>query len=206
MPSVVVCPTTFPSTAPPPRGGLHRTMAVRPPAGVKDAVVYSDSRGVLRLVAPRGWRCKAVFGQNLSGGLIIYPAGERIPVKSWTAVWHVGQNSKSQAISIVEAGLSGVQGEAQACPYFPAARPATLRDLGHGCGGPPSTERVRRVDGMRVEFEDPAGAPGAGIPSGGRYPSLGSVTYKASATPTTYLTSCTVAADISGICAATVAS
>jgi hypothetical protein len=196
--SVVVCPTDFSSTAPPPRRALYRP--VRPPAGVKDAVVYTDSRGELRLVGPRGWRCKADFFQNLSAGLIVYPAGERIP-RTWGAVWHVGQNSKSQAISIVEEGLSDAQGAGVACSYFPAARTAVLRDFGHGCA-PPSTERVRRVDRRRVEFEDPAGAPGGGIPSGGRYPALGAVTYKASATPTTYLTSCTVAKRISKICAA----
>lgn len=205
-PSVVVCPTDFP--APPPRRALYRP--VRPPAGgVKDTVVYTDSRGELRLVGPRGWRCKAIFGQDLSGGLIIYPAGERLPVErrsprlpTWPAGWHLDQNSKSEAISIVEAGLSDAQGAAQACWYFPAARTATLRDFGHGGCAPPSTERVRRVDRRRVEFEDPAGAPGGGIPSGGRYPSLGAVTYKASATPTGYQISCTIAKRISKICAA----
>jgi hypothetical protein len=53
-----------------------------------------------------------------------------------------------------------------------------------------------------VEFEDPAGAPGVGKPSGGRYPALGAVTYDPSATPETYLISCTVAKRISKICAA----
>jgi hypothetical protein len=201
MRSVVVCPTDFPAAARAARG-FHRTMPVRPPAGVTDAVVYTDSSGVLRLVGPRGWRCKAGFGQDLSGGLIIYPPGERIPVNRWQEGWNVGQNSKSQAISIVEEGLSPVQGAAQACAYFPAARRATRRDLDKGCPGPPSTARVRRVDRRRVEFEDPAGVRGGGIASGGRYPSLGAVTYKASATPTGYQTSCTVAKRFSKICAA----
>jgi hypothetical protein len=202
MRSVVVCPTDFPAAARAARGFHHRTMPLRPPAGVNDVVVYTDSSGVLRLVGPRGWRCNAGFGENLSGGLIVYPAGERIPVNRWAAGWHLGQNSKSQAISVVEDGLSPVQGEAQACPYFPAARKATLRDLGHDPCALPSTERVRRVDRRLVDFEDPAGAPGGGIPSGGRYRSLGAATYQASATPTGYLTSCTVAKRFSRICAA----
>jgi hypothetical protein len=200
--SVVVCPTTFGWSPPPAPRRVHGTTAVSLPAGVKDAVVYTDSLGKLRLVGPRGWQCRAEYFGDQSAALIVYPAGERIPVKTWTAGWHLPQASKTEAISVVDTGPSEVQGAGAACPYFPKARTATMRNLGHGCARPPSSERLRRVDAMRVEFEDPARAPGAGIPSGGRNPVFGAVTYDPSATPETYLISCTVARRISKMCAA----
>jgi hypothetical protein len=198
----VVCPTSFGWSPPPAPRRVHRTTAVSLLAGVTDAVVYADSLGKLKLVGPRGWKCTAGYGGDQSAGLIVYPAGERVPLNMWGAGWHVPQASKSEAISVLDTGPSDAQGAGQACPYFPAARSATLRDFGHALCAPPSTERVRRVDRRRVEFEDPAGAPGGGIPSGGRYPSLGAVTYDPSATPETYLISCTVARRISKMCAA----
>jgi hypothetical protein len=198
--AVVTCPTTHP-------GGVSRASAgpsnaqVRVPRDLTTKLaLYRDKLGLERAVGPAGWKCNASDAEDGSGTLNVFPQGE-----------HLGSNilfrrptadSRTRVVSVYQSGLSEVQGAGWACGYFADATRATVSDLGHGCARPSAREHVQHVNRTLVRFEDPVGVAGVGTLSGGRLRSVGVMTYRPSATPTTYETSCTLARSNAKVCRA----
>lgn len=191
--SVVSCPTTFaiatpPSTVPPPASvavAIPKSLAVR-------VVAYRDTSGLMTLLGPEGWSCTATYGADGSGGLVLRPKGESIPLSSWGAGWRLPSTSRDEAITAVQTGGSSAQAVAQACSLFPAAAAAFKADFGHPCPSPDKRVSVHKLGRAVVSFEDPASVHGPGIPSGGEYPASGVLTYSLPTVPGSYLATCTL--------------
>jgi hypothetical protein len=195
---VVSCPTTFGVIPPSTLAPLPATEQVDVPATLAgDLAVYSDTRGFLNLLGPRGWACSAMYGADGSGGVIVYPNGEAVP-HSWGAGWPLPSASTDEAISGTQTSASPVQAAGQACPLFADAATAYENDLGRACHSRPSSESVQPIGVGVVGFEDPPGVQGDGIPSGGQAPANGVVTYHP--TLASYLATCTLPADEHLVC------
>jgi hypothetical protein len=203
---VVVCQTT---------SGVSTTTTSLPPsvsvsvppsqAQQGNLAVYSDLTGRLLLVGPTvGWTCTGAFGADGSGMLALSPVGTTVPAAGTT--WHLPASSSTQAIVAMESGGSTVQGAALACPLFSAATVATQQDLGQGCAvTSPPQERVVRTSAVQVGFQDPAGVPGVGYPSGGLNAANGVLLFQPKATEATaYLATCTLPAAQQDLCTAIV--
>jgi hypothetical protein len=184
---VVSCPTTFAITTPPPTVLIPASLTVDVPAALAHTLaVYVDSNSIMRLLAPKGWKCAASFGADGSGIFTIVPKGGPLPTGLQEP------NSSDQAISATETGGSPVQAAGDACAYFPAAAAAAESDLGQGCSPRPTSETVDPINSNVVAFEDPAGVKGSGDPSGGQYPANGVMTYSPTNEPGFYLDTCTL--------------
>ena len=190
--SVVSCPTTFAIATPP--------STVRPPASVAVAipkslaarvVAYRDTSGLMTLLGPTGWSCTATYGADGSGGLVLRPKGESVPIGSWGAGWRLPPTSRDEAITAIQTGGSSAQADAQACSLFPAAAAAFKADFGHPCPSPDKRMSAHKVGRTVASFEDPASVHGLGIPSGGEYPASGILTYSLPTVPGSYLATCT---------------
>lgn len=119
--------------------------------------------------------------------------GESVPSDPDTG-WHLSASSSDEAIVGYETGGSPVQGAALACSLFPAAAAMTRQDIGRGCAVmQPSQETLAGTASSEVGFEDPAGAGGTGIPSGGQNPANGVMLYMpAGGEASAYLATCTL--------------
>jgi len=187
---VVSCPTTLADPAPTPVAlPSSRPVAVSaaPAAGL---AVYADTLGVMALVGPKGWDCAAAYATDGSGGLVIYPPGAPKP-RSPNSVWKLGQTTAM--------GIYGTESSAcyactlgQACPLFAAAAKTFRSYLGHECKTRPVAETVTPISGGIVAFEDPPGVHGDGMPSGGKYPANGVMTYHPGAADGSWLETCTL--------------
>jgi len=176
------------------------------PAGdASKLAVYSDDVGIMMLIAPATWTCHGLYGADGSGGLLISPAGESVPSDPDPG-WHLSTSSSDEAIVGYETGGSPVQGAALACPLFPTAAAATSHLLGEGCPGTrPSQESVSisGTAGSEIEFEDPVGVAGDGIPSGGLNPANGVMLYlPAQGKASAYLATCTLSDAQRDLCTA----
>jgi hypothetical protein len=163
-------------------------------------VVFSDDSGVMQMLGPRGWICKASYGADGSGGMLLQPAGGAVASGSGSG-GHLPATSAVEAIEGYETGASPVQGAALACPVVPAAAVAERADLGKGCAAHPAAETLLPASANNVAFVDPPGTAGTGSPSGGLDPAAGVVLYmpggsKASA----YLGTCTLPAVSTVVC------
>jgi hypothetical protein len=159
-------------------------------------VVYSDTRAILMLLAPKGWTCNALFGADGSGDMTILPGGETLPTGG------LAPHSPDQAITAGETGGSPVLAALQACSFFPAAAEATETYLEKGCSSRPSSESLDQISTSAVAFEDPAGTVGTGSPSGGENPANGVVTYSAGKGRGSYIATCTLPQDEHDMCTA----
>jgi hypothetical protein len=189
---VVRCPTSLGYVPSGPRIMLPRSRQVAVPAALADRLaVYTDSRGTMELVAPKGWNCTAVFGADGSGGVAVYPHGESLPA-SWGVSWRLARTSAVTAVVGSETSACYTCTLAQACPLFPAAN-ATLRSyLGRQtCPARPAAEKVTPAGTGIVNFTDPAGTSGTGVPSGGRYPAAGVMTWHPKSSDGSWMETCT---------------
>ncbi len=199
--SIVACKTTVAIASPPPSTTLPATASVTVPTDEASyLVVYSDTAGTMMMLGPMGWVCRAEYGADGSGGLLITPTGETI-ASSPGSGGHVPSSSTAEAIEGYETGASPVQAAALGCPLVSAAAEATVRDLGKSCAPHPATETVFPKTANEVAFYDPPGVAADGQPSGGQDPANGVVLYmpskgKASA----YLATCTLPAVQHGVC------
>ena len=201
--AVVRCPTTFAVAQPnSPAPTPTRATATVPGRDRTSLRIYTDARGTIQLLAPASWTCRANFGADGSGGLVVYPKTESPPPESWEASWHFQRSSGLIAISAIETGGSSVQAAAQACGFFPAATKVTKQDLGHGCVKRPKDETASATVNGAIEFVDPSGIAGTGRPSGGTNSALGVVTYSTSNSPGSYLFTCVLKKTEDNICAA----
>jgi hypothetical protein len=166
--------------------------------------VYSDPVGNLMLVGPKsGWSCRGSYGADGSGMLALTPLGISVPADA-SNTWHLPATSQVQAIVAMESGASTVQGAALACPLFAAAATATQQGLGNACAGTSPSRETKVTDSpVEVAFQDPAGVPGVGFPSGGTYPANGIMLYQPKANEASaYLATCTLPSAQHDLCTA----
>ena len=191
---IVSCRTSFALATSPSTVPLPASLTASVPSSLAKALAaYSDTSNLMTLLAPRGWTCVATYGADGSGGLVIAPHAESVPVGSWGAGWHLQHSSKIQAVTAAQSGGSSVQATAQACSIVPAAAAAFKSAFGHSCARRPASETVRPLSPTVVNFEDPPGTlHGIGIPSGGQYPANGVLTYTLPTVPGSYLATCTI--------------
>jgi hypothetical protein len=203
--SIVRCPTTFGVTAPPTTAQLPTSVTVTVPSNLGvQLTAYSDDHGLVMLIGPLGWSCSAAYGADGSGGVIVFPAGEQVPVYQWGAGWTLAASSSDEAISATQTSASPVLAATQACAFFAPAATAYEADLGRRCPAGPAGQTTRSLSPSVVSFADPPGIHGAGIPSGGQYPADGVVTdqTKHPALPGSYLATCTLPTSQSALCVA----
>ena len=190
---VVRCPTSTGVASPAPAVSLRKWRPVAVPQAMAARLsVYTDSQGRMELVAPRGWNCAAFYGADGSGGVVVYPHGQRLP-PAWTAGWPLARTSAAGAVTGLESSACYTCTLAQACRLFPAAATTLDNYLGRqACPARPGTEKVTTISPGIAGFEDPPGTAGDGVPSGGRYPANGVMTYHPRAAAGSWLETCTL--------------
>jgi hypothetical protein len=193
---VVVCPTHF-GIKPPPPVAEPRSRTVRVPRGLRASLaVYTDSEGVMALVAPSGWACDALIAADGSSDVAVFPRGERLPDGPLPRTSAVQAVYGTQTSACVGCTLF------QACPLFADAS-RTLRSDGFGpCPARPAAEEVTPLGAGLAGFADPPGVSGAGHPSGGRYPARGVMTYHPHAQDGSWAETCTLPASDTTECEA----
>jgi hypothetical protein len=198
---VVSCPTTF--GAPPasaPARPASRPVAVTP-AMAGWLAVYTDAEARMELVAPRGWNCTAIDAADGSGGVAVYPHGEKLP-STWSAGWALSRTSAASAVIGLQTSACYSCTLSQACRVFPAA--AAIRGF-LPCPARPAAEKVTTIGAGIAGFVDPPGTAGDGVPSGGRYPAHGVVTYHPRSADGSWRETCTLPAAQSAECTAILA-
>jgi hypothetical protein len=200
---VVSCPTTtgIPASGrgvslPPSRPvAVPRAMATR-------LSVYADRLGVMELVGPKGWSCTAFIGADGSGGIAVYPHAEPVP-RTWTEAWPLAGGSAATAVVGLETSACYTCTLAQACRLFASAASTLKSYLGRQtCPARPAAEKVTTVGAGIKQFEDPARTRGTGVPSGGRYPANGVMTYHPGAPAGSWMETCTLPASDGPACTA----
>jgi hypothetical protein len=187
---VVSCPTSLGVVSPPVSLPASRPVAV-PRALATQLAIYADNQGIMELVGPKGWRCAASFGADGSGGIVVYPRGETVP-RQWAGRWPLARTSADAAIAGLESSACYGCTLVQACRLFAAAA-ATLRSaFGTACPARPAAETVVPIAAGIVAFGDPPGVRGDGLPSGGRNPANGVLTYHPSSGDGSWLETCTL--------------
>lgn len=167
-----------------------------------DLTIYSDSRGLMMLVGPKGWTCTAQYGADGSGGVVVVPKGESVP-ESWGEGWKLSANSAIEAI--VGSETSACQGCAvsQACPLFASAASVDRNEFGLPCKSRPNSETVQQISSGVLGFQDPPGVQGDGNPSGGLYPANGVMTYYPSSQNGSWLETCALPTSQRSLCTVT---
>lgn len=187
---LVVCPTRFAITPPSPLRLPAQTAlaAASPLAG--GLAAYTDSQRYLTVMAPRGWHCSASYGADGSGGLRAVPRG-------------AAAGSSPEAIVASETSACYGCTNGQACALFPAAAAAYRSAYRLPCPARrPARESIVQLGRSVVAFEDPAFVKGEGVPSGGRFPANGVMTYVAGSGRASFLETCTLPGSLHGVCTA----
>lgn len=153
-------------------------------------------------MAPRGWSCRAVYGADGSGGIVVFPTGETVPA-GWGAGWRLSPDSRVEAVVGDQTSACAGCSSAQACPLFPAAAEDFSNQFGRPCPSTrPPAETVDRLGAGVTAFEDPPGIAGDGLPSGGRYPANGVMTYYRGNPNGSWRATCTLPPDQKDQCTA----
>ena len=184
---LVTCQTTFGVSVSTPKALATSVTVSLPPGMGAQLAVYSDDHGFMMLLAPRGWSCGAGYGADLSGGVSVFPAGERMPSGKLPA------NSPFQEVNGSETSACSTCGLGQACPLFSSAAKMFKSYLGRDCPTTrPAAETVVPLRTGLVAFADPAGVSGDGVPSGGLYPANGVMTYSPHSSDGSWMETCTM--------------
>jgi hypothetical protein len=196
---VVGCPTTFgvPPTTAPARPAL-RPVAV-PAAMAARLSVYADTEARTELVAPRGWSCTAIDATDGSGGVAVYPHGEKLP-REWSSDWPLARTSAASAVIGLQTSACYGCTLSQACRVFPAAAAAIRGYL--PCPARPAAEKVTPIAAGIAGFVDPPGTAGDGVPSGGQYSARGVMTYHPRSADGSWMETCTLPAADAAECTA----
>ncbi len=197
---VVTCPTSLGVVSPPVSLPASRPVAV-PRALATQLAIYADNQGIMELVGPKGWRCTASFGADGRGGIVAYPSGERVPQR-WAGGWPLARTSADAAIVGLESSACYSCTLVQACRLFAVAAAALRSAFGTACPARPAAETVMPIGAGIVAFEDPPGVRGDGLPSGGRYPADGVLTYHPSSDEGSWLETCTLPGSQKDYCTA----
>jgi hypothetical protein len=155
--------------------------------------VYTDRGGLMKLLGPAGWDCRAEYGADGSGGVAVYQPGASLSTSAFGAGWALSAGSHTEAVVGSQTSACVGCGLAQACPLFPAA--ATNYQSGFGLPCPrarPIAEAVDQLASGLVAFEDPPGVAGDGSPSGGSFPANGVETYGAADPSGSWIDTCTL--------------
>jgi hypothetical protein len=197
--AVVICPTKYGYSSPKPAKvpGSYRLNVHG--FETKTLSIYVDKSDLLRILAPKGWFCAAKIYTDASAGLIAYPEGESPPPSDWSAGWHVDRRSTETSVSATETGASTAQAAAQACSGFSSADAVVESNFGHSCTKVP-LQVVKSESRTVVQFEDPTGVDGIGMPSGGINAAIGVLTYTVPKLPGSYMATCTVPKSKSALC------
>jgi hypothetical protein len=201
--AVVPCATTY-AIAVSTTTTLPTSISVSVPASAAaNLAVYGDDNGIMMMIGPKGWTCHAAYAADGSGGLLLSPAGQSVPSDPDSG-WHLPASSTAQAIVGYEVGVSPVQAAALACPLFSAAAAVYRQTFGHACTPHPTAESVVGMGSTQAGFEDPAGLPGDGMPSGGTNPANGVLLYLPSwpGRAAAYLATCTLPVAQHDVCTA----
>ena len=193
---VVVCPIGFgvqPATTP----SLPKTVAVSvSPGQASELAVYTDTQGLMKLVAPAGWQCSAQYGADGTGGVIVHPSNESV-----SDLGAPPAGSAVEAVIGAETSACGACAYTQACPLFAAAASTYQSQLGSPCPvTKPAAETVYQISPGIVGFEDPPGTRGDGASSGGANPANSVMTYYPNAANGSWRETCTLPADEHAIC------
>lgn len=201
---LVVCRTTFGiAPAPAPKAQPPLVTINVPGGSASGLAVYTDSRGMMRLLGPQGWSCSALYGADGSGGVVVYQPGESVP-SNWGAGWKLPADSPVQAIIGSQTSACMGCGEGQACPLFATAAKSFQNNFGRPCpAARPASETTSKVSADVMAFADPAGVTGDGNPSGGRYPANGVMTYYSGDQDGSWVETCTLPAASKGVCTTT---
>jgi hypothetical protein len=133
--------------------------------------VYGDTEGIMQVVAPAGWECKASVGADGSTYVDVVPPGGVEPSGPFVA-------QQGEAVTADETSACVGCAIDQACPLFASAVAANLSEYGQSCQATkPSAEAVWDYSSTVEFFEDPPGVAGDGVPSGGTYPANGLMTF-----------------------------
>jgi hypothetical protein len=194
---LVTCQTTLGVSVSTPKALATSVTVSLPPGMGAQLAVYSDEEGYMMLLAPRGWSCGAGYGADLSGGVSVFPAGERPPSGKLPA------SSPFQEVNGSETSACYTCGLGQACPLFSSAAKTFKSYLGRDCPTTrPAAETVVSLRTGLVAFADPAGVSGDGVPSGGRYPANGVMTYSPHSSDGSWMETCTMPPADKGLCTA----
>jgi hypothetical protein len=156
---------------------------------------YSDERGAMKLIGPKGWQCSAIYGADGSGAVRAFPTGEQAPMGS------AFSSQPQQAIVGSETSACVGCSELQACPLFPAAAADYLNGYQMSCPETkPADESTVQISPGVIGFEDLAGIAGDGNPSGGPYPANGVMTYYSGNQGGSWLDTCTLPESDHALC------
>lgn len=199
--AVVGCTTTYGVPLPSTSAPLHTSVEVSIPGTLADDLaVYSDDRGFMMLLGPKGWTCRAAYGADGSGGVVVSPRGEAVP-EAWGAGWHLSAGSSAEAIIGSETSACQGCGVGQACPLFAAAAREYQSEFGRACPqSRPTSESVEQLGPGVVAFQDPPDLVGDGNPSGGQDPANGVMTYYPMDNNGSWIATCTLPGTEHAIC------
>jgi hypothetical protein len=181
---------------------LPRTATVTVPGSLGSQLsAYTNNQGDVPVLAPRGWACQAEVGGDSSESITVFPRGVPQPTQPWP------RQAEAVTSEVVPACVGCYL--TQACTFFPSANKTLRTDFGPTikCPRRPAREAVERLSATVVEFSDPPGVMGTSGPSGGAYPALGVVTYKAQTTQASYgswMETCTLPTSEHSLCTAAV--
>ena len=194
----VVCPTT--NRVPHAPAKLPRVSHLGVPASEAPSLaVYSDNLGQIFVLAPRHWSCGAEIQEDGREELVVVPHGSAIRA---TTSFH---RQKWSGVVVSETSACFGCTLDQACPLFASAASLEMSSFGTVCPhARPSREEVRTESATAKLFEDPAGVPGEGNPSGGTNTAEGELTYNASSDNGSWVETCTLPASMAKICVATI--
>lgn len=196
------CPTKFASTPPSTTAPLPTSEEVSIPATLaSELAVYSDTHGLMMLLGPKDWSCEAEYGEDGSGGVVIYPSGESVP-QSWGAGWQLPASSTTEAIIGSQTSACQGCGAGQACRLFATAASDFQSDIGQPCPIRPASESVQPIGAGVVGFLDPPDVTGDGDPSGGLYPANGVMTYYSPNVDGSWVETCTLPGSQHALCTA----
>jgi len=201
---LVICPTQLgiPSSTTTVPESTHIAVNVAP-VSASSVAIYSDSGGIMRLIAPRGWVCSGSDNADGSGEVVVYPPTQGLPSSWREGKWRLSSNSTAEAVVGMETSACVGCTLEQACTIFPSAARSLLRQYDFSCQpARPEKELLFRITANMVSFEDPAGVAGEGVPSGGKYPADGVVTYYPHDPNGSYLETCTLPPSERDICIA----
>jgi hypothetical protein len=156
-------PATLPTS-------VRVNMAKSHPFGL---AVYSDNEGLIEVLAPSGWSCRAAIGADGSSSVRVAPAGQ-----SGAGNGALGVGSTAEDVSASQTSACVGCRESLACPLFTSAASDYQTTFQKACPTTrPPSEHETTVNGNVVEFTDAPGVSGDARPSGGAYPAMGAMTY-----------------------------
>jgi hypothetical protein len=187
---LVVCRTTFAASPGKPVAFPSSTTLAVSTRLASSLAAYTDTQGYVTVIGLREWKCSANYGADGVGGVSISPKGSVAA-------------SGGEAIVARETSACAGCTAGQACALFPAAARAYRAIWGSPCPTHrPKQESIHALNTRVVAFTDPPYVKGDGVPSGGRFPANGVMTYVPGSHDGSYLETCTLPDNVRSTCTA----